>query len=159
MQHDVEQFYIGTTRFTEATWKENRNWREKHKWKGCIYGLRKQMPRCVPPHGLVFVIEMNNDTNLIMGIGLVRNYINKKHQACVYYNELNYNRYIYNSQYRCDSKNITDTAILTKLELMLFKGAGHYKRGQVITTIGWHKFKDSRTRNEIRNFLENLFHL
>ena len=31
---------------------------------------------------------------------------------------------------------------LEALELILFKGYGHYKRGQGITTIAWNKFKD-----------------
>ena len=50
------------------------------KWKGCVYGCNKKMPLAVPHLALVYVIEMNNDTNKIMGIGLVRNYINPKVQ-------------------------------------------------------------------------------
>ena len=39
-----ERFWIGTTRFTNYTYKENQDWRERFKWKGCIYGLNKKMP-------------------------------------------------------------------------------------------------------------------
>ena len=63
-----ERFWIGTTRFTNYTYKENQDWRERFKWKGCIYGLNKKLPLTVPHLGLVFVLEMNNDQNKIMGI-------------------------------------------------------------------------------------------
>ena len=53
-----EKFYIGTTRFTNDTYKENREWREKHDWKGCIYGLNKRMPQSVPKDALIYVLEM-----------------------------------------------------------------------------------------------------
>lgn len=37
-----EKFYIGTTRFTTSTYAENKEWRDNHNWKGCIYGLNKK---------------------------------------------------------------------------------------------------------------------
>ena len=62
-----EKFYIGTTRFTDVTWQENVAWRKKHNWELCMYGLNKKIPRCVPHLALVYVLEMNNDQNKIMG--------------------------------------------------------------------------------------------
>lgn len=38
-----ERFWIGTTRFDNKTFKENVDWRTKHNWKGCIYGVDKYM--------------------------------------------------------------------------------------------------------------------
>lgn len=75
-----ERFYIATTRFTNYTYNENLEWRERFKWKGCVYGLNKKMPLTIPHLAMVYVIEMNNDQNKIMGIGLVRNYINPKYK-------------------------------------------------------------------------------
>jgi|UniRef100_A0A6C0C5F9 hypothetical protein len=137
-----ERFYIGTTRFTNNTYKENSDWRERFKWNGCIYGCNKKMPLTIPHLALVFVIEMNNDTNQIMGIGLVRNYINSKYNMCIYTSDTNYNRYIYNSSYRKDRVEI-NKKLLAALEIILFKGKGHYKRGQGITTIPWKRFGGS----------------
>jgi len=137
-----ERFYIGTTRFNNSTYKENKGWREKHKWKGCVYGCNKKMPHCVPYLGLVYVIEMNNDKNKIMGIGAIRNYINPKYKICVYKSDTNYNRYIYNSAIRKDRKDI-NKKLLEVLELILFKGYGHFKRGQGITIIPWKRFGDN----------------
>lgn len=153
-----EKFYIGTTRFTNDTMKENKEWREKHNWNGCIYGLNKKMPSTVPYMALVFVLEMNNDTNKIEGIGVVRNFINSDYKTCVYKSDRNYNRYIYNSAYRKDISEIKNKKVIEILELMLFYGYKHYKRGQGITTINWSRFDDNGKRVMI-NFFHNLFEI
>jgi len=140
-----ERFYIATTRFTNHTYKENLDWRERFKWKGCVYGLNKKMPLTVPHLAMVYVIEMNNDQNKIMGIGLVRNYINPKYKMCIYKSDTNYNRYIYNSAYRKDRSELNEK-FLEALEIILFKGYGHYKRGQGITVIPWKRFGKNGTQ-------------
>ena len=72
----------------------------KHKIRHChqldkttsgilIYGLNKKMPKTVPYMALVYVIEMNNDTNQIEGIGLVRNFINQDYKTCIYTSDRN----------------------------------------------------------------------
>jgi len=152
-----EKFYIGTTRFTDLTWQENIAWRKRHNWKGCMYGLNKKIPQCVTHLALVYVLEMNNDQNKIMGIGLIRNYIDQRYKSCIYRSDTNYNRYIYNSSYRLDRDQIRPQKIIEALELLVFKGYGHYKRGQGITTIAWNKFKDTQTKQIIHQFFQNLF--
>ena len=149
-----ERFYIATTRFTNYTYNENLKWRERFKWKGCVYGLNKKMPLTVPHLAMVYVIEMNNDQNKIMGIGLVRNYINPKYKICIYKSDTNYNRYIYNSAYRKDRSELNEK-FLEALELILFKGYGHYKRGQGITAIPWKRFGNNG--KDFYNFFHNLF--
>lgn len=152
-----EKFYIGTTRFTDVTWQENVAWRKKHNWEGCMYGLNKKIPQCVPNLALVYVLEMNNDQNKIMGIGLIRNYINPRYKSCIYRSDTNYNRYIYNSRHRIDRGRIRPQKIMEALELLVFKGYGHYKRGQGITTITWNKFKDAPTKRILHQFFQSLF--
>ena len=149
-----ERFYIATTRFTNNTYKENLEWRKRFKWKGCVYGLNKKMPINVPHLAMVYVIEMNNDTNEIMGIGLVRNYINLKYKMCIYKSDTNYNRYVYNSAYRKDRSEINEK-LLKALEIILFKGYGHYKRGQGITVIPWKRF--GKSASEIYLLFQTLF--
>ena len=97
---------------------------------------------------------MNNDTNKIMGIGLVRNYINLKYKMCVYKSDTNYNRYVYNSAHRKDRSEI-NKKLLCALELILFKGSGHFKRGQGIITIPWKRFGDSGS--DIYKLFQGLF--
>ena len=102
----------------------------------------------------VYVLEMNNDTNQVMGIGLIRNYINPKYKICVYNSDTNYNRYVYNSGYRKDRSEINEK-LLKALEIILFKGYGHYKRGQGITRIPWKRFGSSG--KNIYYLFQNLF--
>ena len=156
MAHSGEKFYIGTTRFSDSTFQENVQWRTKHHWKGCIYGVSKKMAPDIPHMALVYVLEMNNDTNTIEGIGLVRNYITSDYNICIYKSDLNYNRYIYNSKYHITRKNINYPKMLSLLEHIVFTGSGHYKRGQGITTINWNKF--NRTIIEaLKVFFQELF--
>jgi hypothetical protein len=149
-----ERFYIGTTRFNNFTYKENMEWREKHKWTGCIYGCNKKMPLNVPHLAIVYVIEMNNDENKIMGIGAIRNYINLDHKVCIYKSDTNYNRYIYNSGIRKDRVDINKHLLLA-LELVVFKGYGHFKRGQGISIIPWKRF--GKSGKDIYELFNNLF--
>ena len=151
-----EKFYIGTTRFTTSTYAENKAWRDKHNWRGCIYGLNKKMPKTVPYMALVYVIEMNNDTNQIEGIGLVRNFINQDYKTCIYTSDRNYNRCIYNSAYRKDITEIKQKKVIELLEHILFYGSGHYKRGQGITTVSWLRLTDEM-KLVLKTFFQNLF--
>tara|TARA_Y100000389_G_scaffold121572_1_gene118995 strand:+ start:709 stop:1185 length:477 start_codon:yes stop_codon:yes gene_type:complete len=153
-----EKFYIGTTRFTNDTYKENKEWREKHNWKGCIYGLNKRTPRSLPKNALIYVLEMNNEKNEIEGIGLIRNYIDYRYKAYIYKGDPNYNRFIYNSKYRVDRSNIKYKKVLEILEKLVFYGAGHYKRGQGITTINWDKL-DTNMKKLLILFFKKLFKL
>ena len=84
----------------------------------------------------VFVIEMNNSTNKIEGIGLIKN----KPETARYYKvhqDGNTNRYIYIGNYFLDCKTIQeyDSQLVCILEEILFKGYTHSKRGQGLTLI------------------------
>ena len=149
-----ECFYLGTTRFNDYTFQENKDWREKHKWKGCIYGCNKKMPLRVPHMAIVYVIEMNNDVNEVAGIGLIRNYINPKYKTSIYKSDTNYNRFIYNSAFRKDRKEL-NKKLLEALELILFYGKGHFKRGQGISIIPWKRF--GMSGKDMYHIFQNLF--
>ena len=147
----MTEYRIGTTRFSNKTFKENEEWRRKNNWKGCIYGS------CIPiaqtPHyrqvdrdERVFIIEMNNDENKIMGIGCIKNNIRHDFTARIY-SDTDYNRYIYRSNFRLERKSIKKD-ILDFLEEALFKGKGHLKRGQGITmiNINWNSVYSSKRK-------------
>ena len=78
---------------------------------------------------------MNNDTNQIMGIGLILNiaYHRKKNV----YEDFNYNRYSYFAKKRIDRSefSILEQEVISILETLCFKGYGHLKRGQGITIL------------------------
>ena len=125
-----------TTRFNDATWKQNLRYREKSE-KACVYC--SPSPLAVPLNSLMFVIEMNNTTNRIEGIGLVRNSVRLDLYFEVY-EERDFNRYVYRGDHRLNREELPpDLALL--LENILFVGKSHYKRGRSITSVGNKFFK------------------
>jgi len=130
---------LTTTRFNTKTWSERERWINNNNWKGSIYGtpirLKNKIKRTM------IVLEMHNDKNEIKAIGLVKNHFilgDKKYQL---YDDRNYNRYIYKSDYRIvlDNNEIEllpiEKKIIAILNTLLFKGACHSKRAQGITEV------------------------
>lgn len=127
---------ICCTRFNNITWMENMIWRENNDFNGCIYNSPKKIKDNIAPDDLTFVLEMNNDKNILMGVGFIKNHIHIDKYYNVY-REKNYNRYTYKSNYRIDRENFTkrEMRYIEILEQLLFKGSGHVKRGYGIQQI------------------------
>lgn len=127
---------IATTRFNGKTWQENLDWREKHNWSGCVYCSPRQVSEGLTPQIPMFILEMHNDKNKIIGVGLVRNavVINKYHNI---HSDRNYNRYTYKGEHRVDRSEMTgkEKKWIRTLDILLFTGATHLKRGQGIIAI------------------------
>jgi hypothetical protein len=152
-----ERIYIGTTRFNTSTFGENAKWRKDHNWEGCIYGLNKKIPPNIPKNSLIYVLEMNNETNTIEGIGLIRNFTNYEYTVKIY-KDVGYNRFIYNSKFRADRSTIKYKKVMLLLDKIVFYGSRHYKRGQGITTINVSSFPS--TYDKIFNlFFVKLFNI
>jgi len=78
----------------------------------------------------MFILEMNNETNRIMGIGMVRNHpICNKYQV---YSTDNYNRYVFAGKHRIDRSemNEDEETIMKLFDILCFTGNRHMKRGQ-----------------------------
>ena len=128
---------VATTRFNSKTYEENENYRTRMCPFGSIYGTPMKMKDKIPLESIVYVIEMNNSTNKIEGIGLVYNrpVLEKTHRI---YADMDYNRYIYRGKKRLSVINITDEynkRVIFVLEQLLFKGGRHCKRAQGITVL------------------------
>ena len=124
---------LATTRFTHSTWEENCASRKINAKAKCLYGTPVQMSGRVKIDSNVFVLEMHNELDKIMGIGLVKNRaIAGKY---VVYSNGNYNRYIYAGNHRVDRDEMTELerTVLRLLEELCFRGINHSKRGQGIT--------------------------
>lgn len=129
---------IAVTRFNEETWNSNKLWRELNNYSGCIYGCPVEIPDKVLPRTILYVLEMNNSNNTIEGIGLIINRkSNKIGQRTRVYENNSYNRYTYMSNYRIDKSEFTQSEkkFINILEILLFKGCKHIKRGQGITIL------------------------
>jgi len=144
-----------TSRFNNKTWEENVKYRTENKWKGCIYGSPQMNTQTIPEDCVLFIIEMNNDKNQIMGIGLVRNnpiicmsglIIDKKNYGTYLaaldgfdknqkrmkiYNNGSYNRYVFMGQHHINRAEMTETElkIIQALDIVCFTGNYHMKRG------------------------------
>jgi len=149
-------YTIATTRFNTKTWDENERWREANKWNGCVYGTPTKISENITLLTPVFILEMHNDLNKIKGLGLIRNavVINKYHKI---YSDGNYNRYAYKSKYRIDRSmlDLEEKKVIEILEVLVFKGSRHLKRGHGITSV-----PDWLANNKHINFsneLKNMF--
>jgi hypothetical protein len=148
---------ICTTRFNTDTLQQNCAWRRRHqKLDECVYGSPIPMKHAVRENAWMIVLEMQNDANKIAGIGLVKNSPNLPNVPVPHsngsggalkpsiYNCGNYNRFIYQGAYRIDllSNEIELTReeqlVIKILELALFYGPNHSKRGKGICELPKH---------------------
>jgi hypothetical protein len=127
-------FYLATTRFNCKTYSENIDYRIKNDLIS-IYGTCVKIQNKYSPDAIMFIIEMNNETNRIEGIGLIRNrLIFDKHKI---YDNMDYNRYIYSGKYWLSRSQILslDQDLVYIFEIILFKGKSHVKRHAGISII------------------------
>jgi hypothetical protein len=128
-------FYLASTRFNNETYRENILYREKNNYK-VIYGTCVRIQSRYSLDTILFVIEMNNETNKIEGIGIIRNRISDdKHKI---YLNTDYNRYIYIGEYwlsREQILNSNDSELVEIFDTILFKGKSHVKRQAGISVL------------------------
>lgn len=128
-------FTVVTGRYNNETWESSLNYREKRKIK-CIYAPPYKLAESIIVNSPVFVIEMNNSTNQIMGIGLIKNKLVTDRVYKVH-SDSNCNRFIYIGDYHI-SRDILDNYnpfLVYVLDEILFKGYTHSKRGSGLTKI------------------------
>jgi hypothetical protein len=137
---------ICTTRFNNNTLSENLQWRERtNKLTHCVYGSPSELKQSIRKNEYVIMLEMHNDINRIIGLGLIRNCPLKYNNI---YSCGNYNRYTYEGCIRIDLSNMNDDSlassaeafvlteeeriVIRMLELSLFYGQMHSKRAKGI---------------------------
>ena len=156
-------YKITTTRFNDNTYGENKRFRTNSN-EPCIYGTSLKIKEQIPYREKVLVVEMNNQQNKIMGIGLIKNKLIDDKRYNIYADKV-YNRYIYKGTHYLDIEEIDEEEkvlnnkmktfkTIEKLELLLFKGARHSKRAQGITILPeWIEKLDIN----FKEFINNLF--
>ena len=128
--------YIMTTRFNNSNCKTNREYiRMKDNMK-CIYCSPYQIAREIPLESKIFVLEMNNDTNKIMGIGMIRNH-HHNYKYSVYDTNKSYHRFTYVGHYhiRRQDMSVEENVLLQYLDRKCFYGNHHLKRGRGLTQL------------------------
>lgn len=137
------EFLIGTVRFNNKTYIENLKWKQRKEYNGCAYGLDKPLSNKIPSGKYIYIIEMNNEINKIMGIGKIKNIIIHSNRSRMY-NEDRLNNYIYKSKDFIPRLKIIETQpkgelVLKFLENLLFRGSKHFKRGQGCVILPWNR--------------------
>jgi hypothetical protein len=128
-------FYIACTRFNNETYNENMKYREKNN-EIAIYGTSTKIRNIYPIGCIIFVVEMNNETNKVEGIGLIRNNLDIYKRRKIYSNG-DYNRYIYKGNYWLSREELINKnkEVIDILDIILFKGKSNLKRFSGITII------------------------
>ncbi len=151
-------FTVVTDRYNNETWDASVNYR-KRKNLSCIYAPPFKLTETIDLGSPVFVIEMNNSINEIMGIGLIKN---KTVTDKVYkvQEDSNHNRYIYIGDYHISREILDDynPMLVYILEEILFKGYTHSKRGIGLTKIPDKVLKlDICEGMDIKKEIKNIF--
>lgn len=124
---------IITSRFSNETWAENAQFRAKNTQVGCVYCSPTMLSHDIAHESVVFVLEMNNDTNQIMGIGMVRNKPIVGKYAL--YRNTDYNMFVYIGKMRIAREDMTpeELEIMRFFDTTCFRGERHMKRGCGLT--------------------------
>lgn len=149
--------FLVTSRFNNATYSENKTYIKNHKKLACIYCCPLVMTNQIPIDSAVFVLEMNNDKNKIMGIGMVRNHpVLNKYRV---YKNNNYNRYVYTGKHYInrEAMNPQEELIMKALDILCFKGNTHMKRGQGLQLFPLKILYKCLKVVNILKFIQNMF--
>ena len=153
-----QAFTTCITRYHNETWAERTAWLAANPDYACIYKSPVPIKCDIPYEAPLFVLEMNNDTNQIMGVGRIVNEIRADRSYSIYADH-NYNRYTYLGRQRLDRADIVqrkeNVRVIETLERMLFYGARHAKRGQGIHELP-HRIRNNRPGYSFTQFIFKL---
>lgn len=127
--------HITCTIFNNETLAQHEIWMKKHNRTGCSYGTPLQNSPRIFPRERMFVLEMNNDTNRVVGVGMLNNTPSPKRYRV--YDDHSYNRYLYEGEHRIlvSQMTIVERTVIWIMEQLLFYGSGHMKRNQGISLV------------------------
>ena len=152
-------YTIVTSRFNNETRDTNYAYRKKH-GLACMYCTPLELSPSISYNTPVFVIEMNNFTNKIEGIGLIKNSPETKKYYKVHVDG-NTNRYTYIGKYFIERDTIEDynPRLVYTLEEILFKGYTHSKRGAGMTKIPkrFLQLDDNKEAIDIKKEIRQVF--
>ena len=131
--------YVMITRFNNRTYDEYERFHNELRMElrevgYRIYNTPKKISEKIELGSVIYVLEMNNDTNHIMGISLLYN-LCTDHVLCEsrrVYNEMNYNRYSYEAIKHKRIDDMNRIRLIEEIEKIVFKGKNHVKRGNGI---------------------------
>lgn len=146
-----------TTRFNDETWEQNKKYREQKELPGCIYCSPGPISVKIQPEQIAFILEMNNDKNKIMGIGMIRNHPHINIYQ-IYDND-SYNRYVYIGKTRIDRSemNEEEERIMKAFDILCFKGNRHMKRGHGLKSFPIEMLYNCSKELDLVEYITNMF--
>ena len=100
---------------------------------------------------------MNNDSNRIMGIGMVRNraVVNRY----IVYMEGNYNRFNFIGKNRIDRSEMTEKEeeVMKAFDILCFTGNKHMKRGQGLKSFPIEMLFNCSKKLDLVDFIREMF--
>lgn len=145
------------TRFNNKTWEELSIFKRSNDNIN-VYNSPSRMKDEVRFNTNFIIFEMNNETNTIMGVSVVKNKpLFRKNKI---FSDNNYNRFSFEIQHRIDTSELSEAERdKTKLvEKMVFTKKTHLKRGSGITVCGSKSFDiHSINKKEIIQFFQQMF--
>jgi hypothetical protein len=149
---------IATTRFNNTTYYENKSYREhvNHTF-GCIYTCIQPITPSIRPNIDIYVLEMNNEINRIMGIGLIHN--QPIYNKYFIHKDQKYNVFSYIGDYRIDRNDMTSQQeeIIRVFDILCFKGKRHMKRLKGIKTFPQDMIYNCRHVIDLNDFMRKTF--
>jgi hypothetical protein len=149
--------FIMVTRFNNETWQQLSTYKKDNNIDGAFYGVPRRIAETIPLKSKLFVLEMNNQTNTIMGVGLIRNLI-KMDKTHTIYSWGNYHRFTYQGKKRIDRSAFSreEQELIEKMEQQVFKGKGHLKRGQGIQKVPYERYNKEDLEQFTRMFQDHF---
>lgn len=152
--------HIAVTRFNENTFNEYINFIKNTNLNSCecVINTPVKINSNIQINSTIFVLEMNNTTNQIMGICKINNK-NYNNQKIKVYDQMSYNRYSYLGSKRIDRAilNNIETQVIRFFDRICFKGKKHMKRGHGIQIISNEFLSKTNKVVNLLNFFENMF--
>ena len=149
---------VVTARFNEKTFLENQLFRENMTPKpGCIYTASHPIAVNIPLEKEILVLEMNNETNRIMGIGLIFNIPIYNKYKIHYDSKYNLFSYIGSSRIDRNSMSEMEDDIMKVFDTLCFKGKRNLKRLKGIKRFPIDMLYNCKHILDIVLFLSNMF--
>ena len=146
----METPLLMTTRFDQATWNNYTEWQKRHNVSGVYYNTPLPISPTISPERILYIIEMNNTTNKVMGIGIIQNKQTRGKYFKMFDDEC-FNRYHYQSSKRITREELSQHTLLLQngswlsllelLEKICFKSSRHSKRSRGICKLPSIYFK------------------
>jgi len=154
--------HLFTTRFNLITKARNESYRNRKIPEGCLYGSPSTITCRVPQGRNIMVLEMDNDSNRIFGVGLIKNipYYNKYR---IYGEQVesfeDYNRYVYVGKHHIKREDMTEEEeiVMKVFDELCFKGHMHMKRGQGLKAFPLKILWRTKHILDLHDYVEKMF--